>query len=126
MDLFNLPPEVTRLADEEEAVVVVNVEGQVVLFNKAAEELFGVSAEDIVGEMHELLVPSDRRWGHQAYRRGYFADASERQMDPGLDPHLERPDGTLVPIAVWLTPIKVGTDMYVAARCRERAPREGL
>jgi PAS domain S-box-containing protein len=118
--MFELPDEVTVLGDDSAAIVIVNVEGAVVLMNKAAEELFGVSADDMVGEFHELLVPSDRRWGHQAYRRGYFADPRDREMDPGLDPHLERPDGTQIPISAWLSTVRSGGQMYAVARITER------
>lgn len=121
MSLFDLPASVTDLESSEDAIVVINREGAVVLINEPAEKLLGVSAEDIVGEFVEMLVPDNLRWGHQAYRRGYFADHAPREMDPGLDPHAQRPDGTLVPISVWLDTIQDGTDLYAVARITERA-----
>jgi len=120
MSLFELPPAVTELEHSDEAIVVINVEGAVVLMSKPAEELLGVSAEDMVGEFVEMLVPSNKRWGHQAYRRGYFAEPNEREMDPGLEPEAERPDGTLVPIAVRLVPIRVEAELFVAAHITTR------
>jgi PAS domain S-box-containing protein len=109
------------LDDTDEAIVVVNVEGTVVLMNLAAEKIFGVSGDDMVGEYHEQLVPEGMQWGHQAYRRGYFAEPSPRWMDPGLDPHAQRPGGMLVPIAVWLEPRRVGDALFVVAHVSERA-----
>jgi hypothetical protein len=88
---------------------------------KNAEQLFGVSTEDIGGEFVELLVPEDRRWGHQAYRRGYLAEPSDREMDPGLEPQAERPmDSELIDIAVRLQPIGSGSNLYVAAHVSKR------
>jgi len=126
MSLFDLPPDITKLEDSDEAIVVVQSEGAVVLMTKAAEELFGVSSEDIVGEFVEMLVPEKKRWGHQAYRRGYLAEPADREMDPGLFPDSERPDGTFVPIAVRLEPIRVDGELYVAAHVseRDRTPEE--
>src|SRR5438874_8350214 len=121
MSLFDLPPDITKLEDSDDAVVVVQSEGAVVLMTKAAEELLGVSSEDMVGEFVEMLVPEKKRWGHQAYRRGYLAEPADREMDPGLRPEAQRPmDKTLVPIAVRLEPIRVESDLYVAAHVRER------
>src|SRR5437764_9440263 len=122
MSLFDLPPAISELESSEEAIVVVNREGAVVLMSKPAEELFGVGAEDIVGEFVEFLVPENRRWGHQAYRRGYIAEPRDREMDPGLSPELERPDGTLVPIHVHLVPQEIDGELYVAAHVTERQP----
>lgn len=126
MSLFDLPPDITKLEDSDEAIVVVQGEGAVVLMTKAAEELLGVSSEDMVGEFVEMLVPDKKRWGHQAYRRGYQVEPADREMDPGLYPEAERPDGTLVPIAVRLEPMRVDGELYVAAHVqeRERQPEE--
>ncbi len=115
-----LAPELAVLDAEDDAIVVVNVEGTVVLMNVAAEKIFRVSGQDMVGEYHELLVPEGMQWGHQAYRRGYFAEPSARWMDPGLNPCAQRPDGTLVPIAVWLEPRRVDDVLFVVAHISER------
>jgi PAS domain S-box-containing protein len=121
MSLFDLPPTIAELETSNEAVVVINIEGVVVLMSKPAEELLGVTAEDMVGEYVEMLVPSNKRWGHQAYRRGYIAEPSEREMDPGLEPEAERPDGTLVPIAARLVPMTTDGVFYAAAHITERS-----
>lgn len=116
-----LPEQILAFMDNEEAVVVIDVEGLVVFMNAPAEKLLGVSAEDMVGEFVELLVPEKKRWGHQAYRRGYFAEPNKREMDPGLEPEAERPDGTIVPIAATLEPIRDGNKLYAAAHITERS-----
>jgi hypothetical protein len=41
-------------------------------------------------------------------------------MDPGLGPRVQRPDGTLVPIAVRLVPHQYDGRLYVAAHLTER------
>ncbi|MGH9831334.1 MAG: PAS domain S-box protein [Blastocatellia bacterium] len=115
-----LAPALAALDGEDDAIVVVDIAGTIVLMNVAAEKLFGVSADDMVGEYHELLVPDGMQWGHQAYRRGYFAEPSPRWMDPGLHPHTQRPDGTLIPISVWLEPRQIGDALFVVAHVAER------
>jgi PAS domain S-box-containing protein len=120
MSLFDLPPAITQLESSDEAIVVVNVEGVVVLMTKPAQELLGVSSEDMVGEFVEMLIPAKKRWGHQAYRRGYLAEPSDREMDPGLEPEAERPDGTIVPLNGRLEPIRVDGTLYVAAHITPR------
>ncbi|MHB8682578.1 MAG: PAS domain S-box protein [Acidimicrobiales bacterium] len=108
----------------DEAVVVVDFQGVVVGLNRAAEELFAMSSEDIAGEFVEMLVPSDRRWGHQAYRRGYQVEPRDREMDPGLYPEAETAEGDLVPIHVRLQPVTVEGRLYVAAHVtRDESPR---
>src|SRR3954453_20370483 len=122
MSLFDLPADITKLEDSDEAIVVVQSEGAVVLMTKAAEELLGVSSEDMVGEFVEMLVPEEKRWGHQAYRRGYLAEPAVREMAPGILPEAERPAGPIVPIAPRLEPMRVDGELYVAAHVSEREP----
>jgi PAS domain S-box-containing protein len=125
MEFPDLPAEIRAFSENEEAVVAVDVEGIVVFMNAPAEKLLGVDAEDMVGEFVELLVPEKKRWGHQAYRRGYFAEPRAREMDPGLYPEAERPDGTLVPVHGDLEPIRDGATLYGVVHLTEREREPG-
>ena len=117
----DLPAEIALFTDDPGAVVVVDNQGQIVFMNAPAEKLFEVSLDDIGGEFVEMLVPEKLRWGHQAYRRGYLAEPSDRDMDPGLEPAMQRPsDDAIIPIAVRLQPVRVAGTLYVAAHVRVR------
>ena len=117
----DLPEVIAKLAERDEPLVVVNSEGVVVTMSEAATKLWGVDASDVVGEYVEMLVPSNLRWGHQAYRRGFLAEPSERDMAEGMSPHLERPANlSQVAIAVHLEPITVDGQLFVAAHVSER------
>lgn len=128
MPSLEIPDEVKaavpEYAGDAGAVVVVDFQGVVLGMNGPAEELFGMSSADIAGEFVEMLVPSDRRWGHQAYRRGYQVEPRDREMDPGLYPEAETAEGELVPIHVRLQPVTAGGKLYVAAHVeRDESPR---
>lgn len=47
-----------------EAVVCADVNGKVVFFNRAAEELFGYSSDEVLGQPVVVLVPEDKRNDH--------------------------------------------------------------
>jgi PAS domain S-box-containing protein len=116
-----IPEEIAALRQTDEAVVVVDHAGNIVAMSAPAEDLFGISESDIAGEAVELLIPEELRFGHQAYRRGYLAEPADREMDPGLEPQLERPmDGQRVPIAVRLVPHRAAGRLYVAAHVTPR------
>ena len=120
MSTADLPTPLVQLSESDEALVVVDREGVVRLMSPPAEKLLGVTADDLVGEYVEMVVPEDKRWGHQAYRRGYLAEPSDREMDPGLHPEAERPDGETVPIAVRLEPRTEDGGLYVVAHITAR------
>lgn len=117
-----LPTEVTAALKPDEAIVVVDHAGNIVAVTEPLRELLDLPEDEyILGEAVELLVPADRRFGHQAYRRGYIAEPALREMDPGLHPEAERvSDGGLIPIHVTLEPIRVGGMLYTAAHVTVR------
>jgi PAS domain S-box-containing protein len=118
--LFAVP----EYASGPEAVVIVDFQGIVLGMNEPAELLFGMDSTDIAGEFVEMLVPAGKRWGHQAYRRGYLVEPRDREMDPGLYPEAETAEGEIVPIVGRLQPVHVDGRLYVAAHLtRDEAPR---
>jgi PAS domain S-box-containing protein len=119
MPSLEIPDEVLAAVAEygsaDKAVVIVDFQGIVLGMNTPAEELFGMDSADIAGEFVEMLVPTKKRWGHQAYRRGYLAEPRDREMDPGLYPDAETAEGELVPIVGRLQPVRVDGKLFVAA-----------
>jgi hypothetical protein len=92
--------------------------------NKPAEELWGIETADMAGEFVEMLVPTKKRFGHQAYRRGYLAEPRDREMDPGLYPDLETAEGDIIPVVGRLQPVRVDGVLFVAAHITvDEAPR---
>jgi len=128
MPSLEVPDEVLAAVPEfgaqTEPVVIVDFQGIVLAMNKPAEEFFGMGSDDIVGEFVEMLVPTKKRWGHQAYRRGYLAEPMDREMDPGLYPEAETAEGEIIPIVGRLQPVRVDGKLFVAAHLqRDDNPR---
>jgi PAS domain S-box-containing protein len=125
---LEIPDEVLAAVPEygagEEIVVIVDFQGLVLGLNTPAEEFFGMETADIAGEFVEFLVPVKKRFGHQAYRRGYLAEPRDREMDPGLYPDAETADGEIIPIVGRLQPVRVDGKLFVAAHLtRDDSPR---
>jgi diguanylate cyclase (GGDEF)-like protein/PAS domain S-box-containing protein len=68
--------------------------GRIVLVNSAAEELFGWTRAELVGQSVDRLVPPGDREAHGAMRRTYLREPSPRRMGAGRDLTGVRRDGT--------------------------------
>lgn len=67
-----------------DAVISVDVQGCISLFNPAAERIFGRSADSMIGQNLDILLPADDRDHHRGYMHR-FADsrATTRPMAAG-------------------------------------------
>jgi PAS domain S-box-containing protein len=67
-----------------DAVVIINQEGQIVLFNRHAELMFGYHRSKVLGQSIEILLPPRLREQHKQQRFGYSQDPRTREMGEGL------------------------------------------
>jgi PAS domain S-box-containing protein len=96
-------------------LLMVNEAGLITLANQRAEQLFGYSRLELIGQRMEILVPERYRAGHPGLRSGFFSHPSSRPMGAGRDLYGLRKDGREVPIEIGLNPIETGEGAFVLA-----------
>jgi PAS domain S-box-containing protein len=97
------------------AILVVDDAGHITLANTQAEQMFGYSRSELIGEQIEMLTPERYRLGHPPLRASFFAHPSTRSMGAGRELFGRRKDGSEVPIEIGLNPFETGTGMFVLA-----------
>jgi PAS domain S-box-containing protein len=83
-----------------EAVITVDETQQIVMFNRSAEQIFGYSASEIIGQRLDILLPPDVAPRHREYVE-QFRDEPASARGMGLrhaDLHGRRKDGSLFPM----------------------------
>lgn len=83
------------------AIFSKHPDGQIVTWNRGAENMFGYAAAEIIGRHIEILVPEDLRGEELAFRK--------RACETGhsVDTRTERvhKDGSRIPVALQLSPV---------------------
>jgi len=104
-----------RLAVEAapSGMVLADERGRIVLVNAHAEELFGFTREELIGQQVEILVPERFRKQHPGLRQHYADQPSARPMGAGRDLFALRKDGSEVPVEIGLSPISMEEGMMV-------------
>lgn len=105
------------------AVVVVDGRGRIDFVNAQAERLFGWPANELLGQMVEVLVPPQSRAGHPALRAGFKAAPQWRRMGERQDLKAVRKDGTQFPVEIGLTPIDTADGPMVMAAVADISER---
>ncbi|MFC5579975.1 PAS domain S-box protein [Rhodanobacter terrae] len=82
-----------------DAIVSVDQAQNVVMFNLAAEHMFGISAADIIGKPLASLMPLSRRDAHSGHFRSFMnSSVSSRGMGEQVDIFGLRADGSEFPL----------------------------
>jgi diguanylate cyclase (GGDEF)-like protein/PAS domain S-box-containing protein len=97
------------------AMVMVDLEGNVVLVNSQTEKLFGYNRAELLSMRVEQLIPERFRSGHEGFRNGFFGNPDTRTMGAGRDLYGLRKNGTEVPIEIGLNPLETDDGAFVLA-----------
>jgi PAS domain S-box-containing protein len=107
-------------------IIVDDSDGHIVYANEGAEQVFGYSRLELMGQAIEVLVPPRLREAHRIEREGYSTAPRRRPMGLGLDLHGRRSDGREFPAEISLSPLRVGTKTYIVAAVRDVTDRKLL
>jgi PAS domain S-box-containing protein len=110
---------VTLIEAAPDAVVAVDDDGTLIYANERAQELFGYSAKELLGQSIEMLVPDTIRAAHVSMREGYMAVRRTRPMGTGRDLKGRRSDGSTFPVDVSLSPVTTPQGRIITAFVRD-------
>jgi PAS domain S-box-containing protein len=108
-----------------DSVISVDERGKIVLFNPAAEKMFGCAAAEAVGQPLEIFIPERFRATHAGHIRSFGQSAkvhkpmSERGEISGL-----RTDGTEFPIEASISQAHVGQRKIFTVILRDISERK--
>jgi PAS domain S-box-containing protein len=114
-ELFEVAPD---------GILELDAEGRIVLVNAVAEKLSGYSRHELVGQSVDIMVPSELRAKHIDHRASYWNHPVTRPMGSGLNLHIQRKDGTRVPVEISLSPVKYDSDVRITAIIRDITERK--
>jgi PAS domain S-box-containing protein len=100
--------EMFRLAVEAcpSGMIMTDRSGAIVMLNTEIEVLFGYSADELIGQSIETLVPTGSRGRHVGLRAAFALHPETRRMGAGRDLFGLRKDDTEFPVELGLNPVK--------------------
>ncbi len=110
------PTHLTSLFENAtEGIILTNDDGHIVLINPAAQRLFGYSADEIIGQPVEILIPQRFSHNHKNLREGFYDHPQNRVMGHGRELYGKRKDNIDVPVEVSLSFYKRNGELFVIA-----------
>lgn len=107
-----------------DAIITVDEAQHVVLFNPAAEKMFGCSAEEAIGKSIDRFIPARFRPGHHAHIKRFASDrtTNRRMGSLGFISGL-RANGEEFPIEASISQVEVGAERLFTVILRDVTQR---
>jgi len=103
----------------QDAVITIDRQGYIELFNPAAERIFGYSREEISGQKVQLLMPEPYASEHQGYIDHYEQTGEKRAIGRIRTVAAQRKNGQVFPIELSVTEIRSGNEVRYGAFLRD-------
>jgi PAS domain S-box-containing protein len=117
----------TVIDSTKEAIISIGEDGLIILFNPAAEEMFGRNKHEMIGKPLDSLMPKEYREKHGQYVKSYFATGKPNRAIgkilelPGL-----RSDGSVFLMEISLSAGSLENKQFVVAVARDITERKQM
>lgn len=114
-----------------DGIITADEHGTIESFNKAAEDIFGYAAEEVIGENVHVLMPPPYKGEHDEYMRSYLETGERKIIGIGREVVGRRKDGSRFPLdlaisEVWLNDRRLFTAVVRDITDRRRLEQEIL
>jgi PAS domain S-box-containing protein len=107
-----------------DGIITIDEFGQITDFNPAAQNLFGYSSEELVGQNIKLLMPEPYRREHDIYLRNYRKTRQRKIIGIGREVSGRRKDGTVFPLELSVSEVQVGERRLFTGIIRDVSERK--
>jgi diguanylate cyclase (GGDEF)-like protein/PAS domain S-box-containing protein len=108
-----------------DGIITINETGEIQGFNPAAEQIFGFSNQEILGQNVKLLMPEPERGAHDGYLRNYIQTGQVKVMGiSGREVVAVRKNGEQFPMEVSISEMALGGSRYFVGIVRDITERK--
>ncbi|MDE3117486.1 MAG: response regulator [Nitrospirota bacterium] len=114
------------LESANDAIVTSDSRGVILLWNRAAERIFGYTQEEVFGKPLTILMPQRYRPAHQAGLERANRTGTGELIGKTIELHGVRKDGTEFPLELSLSRWQTGTDLFYSGLLRDITERKRM
>ena len=108
------------VASALDAVIVVDEEGVVVIFNPAAEATFGYTSDEAIGrDIGSLIVPEHLKAAHHSGMNRYKMTGKPHVLGRRVEMDARCKDGRIIPVELAITEVKLQETRLFTANLRD-------
>lgn len=93
-----------------DAIIAIDAQGRVEMFNRAAERIFGYHAHEVIGRNVHMLMPEPYHGEHDGYLRSYIQTGKAKIIGTGREVQALHKSGTVFPIDLSIGEMRSGNN----------------
>jgi len=107
------------LNSTREAIIVIDVKGSIMVFNKFAEQLFGYSQNDVMGKNVNMLMPNPYAAEHNGYLEGYLSTGVKKII--GMTRELKglKKNGSVFPMELGISEMRLAGEISFVGNIKD-------
>lgn len=109
-----------------DAIICIDRSGEVTLFNRAAEAIFGYAAADVLGRNVRMLMPSPYQEEHDTYLANYHETGAPKAIGRVREVQARRSNGEVFPIELSVSEARVADQVIYSAFIRDVSDRRAM
>lgn len=109
-----------------DAILLTDRQGRITRVNAQAEEIFGYSRGELIGNQLEILLPERFRDLHPKHREAYLRQPQSRPMGLSLELYGRRKDGSEFPVDIMLNAVQTPEGLAVVSVVRDISRRRRI
>ena len=106
-----------------DAIISINSRGQITLFNRAAELIFGYHADEVIGQNVKVLMAPPYADEHDQYLRNYRETGVPKAIGRVREVEARRKSGEIFPMELSVSEARVGSQVLYSAIIRDVTER---
>lgn len=107
-----------------DGIVVIDAQGRIERFNRAAERMFGYAQAEVMGRNVSMLMPSPYREEHDGYLQRYLASREPHVIGIGREVAAQHKGGRVFPVELAVAETRVGEQMLFTGLIRDISERK--
>lgn len=102
-----------------EGIIRIDRVGRITAFNKAAERIFGYTAEEVLDQNVKMLMPSPYREEHDTYIGNYVATGQRKVIGAGREVVGQRKNGEIFPMSLGVSEVEAPDERFFVGIVRD-------